>query len=404
MTLTRFDHMPGLRDATPRQRRLMALAADLAVRFDARVAENERLGRFPIENYDDLHRSGYSRLALPEAFGGEAVDVFDMVLAQEILARGDASTALVCGMNLALMGRLIDGGTLPAAILAELCATLAREGGAINNCVTEADLGSISRGGLPGMTAERADGGWRLTGRKIFITGAPVLRFLLTAVVLPAPEPVLVNAIVERGSDGLTIENTWVGSLGLRGCGNDDVVYDRVFVPDARIVERVVIGQPRRAQGGSVWNLVLAAGALGIGQAACDAAAHYANHRVPAALGQPIATQSHIQQWIGSMEVSLRAARAALHEAARAAAAGHLAEGDIGPAVAAVKYLCTNAACSVTETALRVAGGFSMTRSLPLERYFRDARGGLFQPPQDDLALMLLGRTAMAAERERVTS
>jgi alkylation response protein AidB-like acyl-CoA dehydrogenase len=58
----------------------------------------------------------------------------------------------------------------------------------------------------------------------------------------------------------------------------------------------------------------------------------------------------------------------------------------------------------VTDIALRVAGGFSMTRALPLERYFRDARGGLFQPPQDDLALMMLGRVAMDAERARAAS
>ena len=147
--------------------------------------------------------------------------------------------------------------------------------------------------------------------------------------------------------------------------------------------------------------MVLAGVALGIGQAACDAAAHYANNRVPAALGQPIATQPHIQQWIGQMDVALRGARAALHDIARAAVHGTLADIEIGPSTAAVKYLCTNAACSVTDTALRVAGGLSMTKSLPLERYFRDARGGLFQPPQDDLALMLLGRTALGAERGR---
>ena len=401
----RFNHMPGLRAPTEFQSRIMRQAAELAVRFDARVPDNDRASRFPIENYADLRQSGYLRLALPKRLGGEGANVFDMVLAQEILARGDASTALVCGMNLALMGRVIDGEAWPEPVLAEVCATLARDGGTINNCVTEAELGSISRGGLPSMHAERVEGGWLLTGRKIFITGAPMLRFLLTAVVLPTSESTpngeLVNAIVEQGTPGLSVENTWTGSLGLRGCGNDDVVYDRVFVPDARIVERVTIGQPRRAQGGSVWNLVLAAVALGIGQASCDAAAHYANNRVPAALGQPIATQPHIQQWIGQMDVALRGARAALHDTARAAAAGCLAGGEVGPAVAAVKYLCTNAACSVTDTALRVAGGFSMTKSLPLERYFRDARGGLFQPPQDDLALMLLGRAAMAAEKNR---
>jgi alkylation response protein AidB-like acyl-CoA dehydrogenase len=147
--------------------------------------------------------------------------------------------------------------------------------------------------------------------------------------------------------------------------------------------------------------LPLAAISLGIGQAACDAACHYANNRVPAALGAPIAGQPHIQGWIGQMDVQLRAARSVLHETARAAAAGDLTGAALGTAVAACKYLCSNAACSVTETALRVAGGFSMTRALPLERYFRDARGALFQPPQDDLALMALGRAAMEAERGR---
>ena len=57
----------------------------------------------------------------------------------------------------------------------------------------------------------------------------------------------------------------------------------------------------------------------------------------------------------------------------------------------------TSAACRVTDIGLRVAGGFGLTRKLTLERHFRDARGGLFQPPQDDLALALVGRAALAA-------
>src|SRR5580704_1511458 len=230
--MSRFNHMPGLRAPTDSQTRIMTLAADLAARFDARVPDNDAASRFPAENYADLHKSRYLRLGLPTAYGGEGVNIFDMVLAQEVLARGDASTALVCGMSLALMGRVIDANAWPEPVLADICTTLARDGGVINNCVTEAELGSISRGGLPSMLAERAPGGWLLTGRKIFITGAPILRFLLTAVVLPpsvsAPDGELVNAIVESGTPGLGIENTWAGSLGLRGCGNDDVVYDRV--------------------------------------------------------------------------------------------------------------------------------------------------------------------------------
>jgi alkylation response protein AidB-like acyl-CoA dehydrogenase len=400
--------MPGLREPTARQTEILDLAGGLAARFAERVQANDVGSVFPLENYAELHASGYLRLGLPRAYGGGGADLFDMVLAQEILARGDASTALVAGMHYSLLGRVTDSGAWPAPVLTDICGVMARDGGTINNCVTEAELGSISRGGLPSMTGERADGGWLVSGRKIFVTGAPVLRFLATAVVLPpsgdAPQGELVSALVEGGSPGLSIEDTWSGSLGLRGCGNYDVVYDRVFVPDARIVERLAVGAPRRPQGGSAWALPLAAISLGIGQAACDAACHYANKRVPAALGAPIAGQPHIQGWIGQMDVQLRAARSVLHETARAASAGALSGPALGTAVAACKYLCSNAACSVTETALRVAGGFSMTRALPLERYFRDARGALFQPPQDDLALMALGRAAMEAERGRDAS
>ena len=398
-------HMPGLRSPTPRQRAIMDLAGSLATQCAARAEANDVASIFPHENYGPLHETGYLGLFLPERLGGAGASVFDMVLGQEILARGCASTALVAGMHFSLLGRVIDAQAWPEEVLAEICAVLTKDGGTINNCVTEPDLGSISRGGLPSMRAERAKGGWLLTGRKIFVTGAPVLRFLATGVVLPpsdrAPQGELVSALVDGRTPGLSIENTWNGSLGLRGCGNDDVVYDRVFVPDHRIVEPLTIGAPRRPQGGSAWALPLAAGVLGVAQAALDTATHYANTRVPAALGQPIAGQPHIQQWIGEMAVKIQAARAVLHDVARACANGEIATEDMAATVAPVKYLCSNTACAVTETALRVAGGFSMTRSLPLERYFRDARGGLFQPPQDDLALMLVGRTTLAAEAGR---
>lgn len=401
-------HMPGLRSRTPRQQEILDLTGTLAQQCAARAEANDNASVFPHENYGPLHRSGYLNLFLPERLGGRGANVFDMVLGQEVLARGCASTALVAGMHFSLLGRVIDAQAWPAAVLAEICAVLTADGGTINNCVTEADLGSISRGGLPAMQAERAEGGWRLSGRKIFVTGAPVLRFLATAVVLPpsedAPQGSLVSALVDGRAAGLSIENTWNGSLGLRGCGNDDVVYDRVFVPDARIVEALAIGAPRRPQGGSAWALPLAAGVLGVAQAALDTASHYANNRIPAALGQPIASQPHIQQWIGEMAVKVQAARAVLHDVARACAAGEIAPEAMAATVAPVKYLCSNTACAVTETALRVAGGFSMTRSLPLERYFRDARGGLFQPPQDDLALMLVGRATLADEQARAAT
>ena len=104
------------------------------------------------------------------------------------------------------------------------------------------------------------------------------------------------------------------------------------------------------------------------------------------------------------MQIALDAARTLLRDTARAWNEEPHRRPELSTRIATAKYLCTNAACTTTETALRVAGGFSLTAALPFERYFRDARAGLFAPPQDDLALGIAGRAAIAARAEIVQS
>jgi alkylation response protein AidB-like acyl-CoA dehydrogenase len=115
--------------------------------------------------------------------------------------------------------------------------------------------------------------------------------------------------------------DTWHDAMSMRGCGNYDVDYEDVFVPDAYVVDRQAIGMPlppSRRPGADGWALTIAAVYLGIGQGACDAAADYANTRSPPSLGKPIATLPHIQQWLGQMTMQLDAARAVLYRAAEA--------------------------------------------------------------------------------------
>ena len=389
---------------TPPQRRVVALADDLAARFAERANGHDRDGSFPAENYADLHVSGYLRLVVPREYGGEGADVFTMALAQEHLARGDGATALATGMLIQLIGRTAEERAWPEPLFATICRSLAADGGLINGVVTEPELGSISRGGTPATTATPADGGWRINGHKIFATGGPALRYLVTAVTLPpsdaAPRGETANAIVQAGAPGLRVVDTWGDSLSLRTCGNADVFYEDVFVPADWLINRHPLGVPAAAPAASAWGLTVAAVYLGIGQAACGAACDYANARVPASLGKPIAELPHIQQWIGQMQVRLGAARAVLYDAARAWVGHPELRPGLAPQIAAAKYLATNGACEATDIALRVAGGFSLTRALPLERYFRDARAGLFNPPQDDLALGLVGRAALGARRQ----
>jgi alkylation response protein AidB-like acyl-CoA dehydrogenase len=391
---------------TERQQRFVALADRLAARFAERANIHDRDGSFPYENYVDLHESGYLCLAIPPEFGGEGADVFEMTLAQEHLARGDGSTGLATGMLVQIIGREGEARDWPTPVFATVCKTIAAEGGLINSVVTEPELGSVSRGGVPATSATPTEGGWLINGHKMFATGAPALRYFVTGVVLPpneqAPRGETASAIVEAGAPGLRVESTWGDSLSLRTSGNDDVYFENVFVPDGWVIGRRAIGAPiptGQYPGLSAWGLTISAVYLGIGQAACDAACDYANTRVPPSLGKPIAELAHIQQWIGEMQITLDAARAQLHGTARTWIEHPAARATLAPQIAAAKYLCTNAACAVSEKALRVAGGFSLTRALPLERYFRDARAGLFNPPQDDLALGQVGRAALAARR-----
>ncbi len=188
----------------------------------------------------------------------------------------------------------------------------------------------------------------------------------------------------------------------MRTSGSFDVHYDNVFVPDDKLIGRKAIGGAPSGPppGTSGWGLVISAVYLGIGQAACDGACDYANSRVPTGLGKAIAELPHIQQWIGEMQARLDAARAVLYANARAYVEHPELRSALGPNIAMAKYLCTNAACEVSETALRVGGGFSLSPAISLERHFRDARAGLFNPPQDDLALGQIGRATLAERKK----
>ncbi len=400
-------HLPP--DATARDREIVELAVDLAGGFAREAAAHDRVGHFPLDHYARLHEAGYLRLALPPEHGGAGASLWQMVLAQEHLSQAGAALGVGVAMLLNVVGRLIEpSSSWPAPLRATVLETIAREGGLANQVVTEPALGSVSRGGVPHTTATPVDGGWRVNGHKIFVTAAPALRYLITTVRLPpdadAPAGYVAEAVVEAPAPGLRLEATWSDSLSQRSGGSDDVWFEDVFVPDERMVERRALGGETTPSPLGGWWLTLVAVYLGVSQAALDVACDYAHERVPSVLGTPLSGQASIQQWIGEMQVLVSAARALLYDTTRAFVHAPLDDAANRPRLAAAKYAVTNAACRVTDIGLRVAGGFSLTRKLTLERHFRDARGGLFQPPQDDLALGLVGRTALARRAATTTS
>lgn len=386
---------------TERQARFVALAAALAETIAPRAAANDRENRFPFADFADLGAAGYLGLTVPEADGGMGANLGEFVRAQERLAQGSGATALGSTMSLATIGREAQFHAWPAEIRRRVFAAAAREGATVNSLATEPELGSPSRGGRPQTVARQVEGGWLVSGRKTWSTLSPVLTFFLVFAAVAGSEETG-DFLVRRGAAGLSIVETW-DSLGMRATGSHDVLLEDVFVPEADVVR--VGGLRRGADPGSTdhraWgSLAVSATYLGVAEAARNVAVRYATERVPSALGAPIATLPTVQAKVGEVDIALLTARTLVWAAADEWDLSRAARPGFAGRVAAAKMTATNSAVAVVDKAMRIVGGASLSKELPLERYYRDVRAGLHNPPMDDMTLALVGKAAFERERE----
>ncbi len=376
---------------------ILQIASDLAHRFAERAARHDAEGSFPQENFADLRAAGYPLLTVPVEHGGWGAGLLESVLAQEKLAEGDGSTALAMTMHVQTVGAAANGENWPAALFAELCQEIASRGALVNSCATEPEMGSPSRGGKP-ATIARCDPTdpdlWRITGRKTFASMAPVLDYFIIPAALEGSEQIG-RFLVPRQA-GITIEETW-DSMGMRSTGSHDVVLNEVCVHSRMMISQSKAGvpDPNRPAVSPWFALCVSAVYLGVAAAAQRAALEYAHQRVPTALGRPISTLESIQRRLGESEIALQVARSVLYRAAEQWDTRPADRAEMAETLMIAKLTVTNNAIAVVDHAMRAAGGTSMTHALPLERFYRDVRAGLYHPPFDDTALPLLGRIAL---------
>lgn len=388
---------------TDRQRAMLERARPLAERFAARASQHDAEATFPFENFADLRAAGLLALTVPEEYGGWGADELDVLPVLETIAWGDASTAFALGMHLSNIGQIAEGRLWPDRA-PRLFREVVEHGAMLNAAQAEPELGSPSHGGIPATTARRdSEGGWRITGRKIYTTGAPGLRYFLLLAALEEPDqPVRLGTFLVPGdAPGVRVEKTW-DALALRASGSDDLVLEDAHVSDDALLDARMPSAPDpRAALGLPWGaLTISAVYTGVALAARDEAAHFAATRVPTALGKPIAELPAIRLRLGEIE-SLLLTSQRLHYGL---AADWVEAPDRRPALRAqaplVKSITTNNAVRVTDLALRVAGGAGLQRTMRLERLFRDARAGLINAPSDDVVLQNAGR-ASAGEAGR---
>ncbi len=387
---------------TERQARFIKLAQELAAKFSRRAAEQDRTGAFPFENFEDIRASHLPSLVVPEEFGGWGANLLETVLTMEALAIGDGSTALSITMHMQTLGSVAENRHWPEALFAEICRAAVTRGALVNAIATEPELGSPSRGGKPQTTARplyhngAQPSGWVVNGRKNFATMSPALDFMIVMAALEDGSDQTAHFVVSPG-DGVEIIETW-DAMGMRSTGSHDIMLTDVQVPAHYMIppSRPAHTNGVRAPKANPWfPLTISAVYVGVAEAALQAASRYACQRVPTALGKPIAELEGIQRRLGQANLLLHQARVHLYHTAELWDRFPDRRAELGPDIVVAKYTATNNAVAAVDHCMRVAGGASMSKSLPLERYYRDVRGGLSHPMNDDQALVLLGKLAI---------
>lgn len=382
---------------TSGERDLVELAGRLADRFAERASEHDREGTFPFENYEEMREAGYLGLTVPEELGGLGASLHELILAQERLAMGDGSTALAVNMHVSPIGQL---ASLWRSSGDERLADVLRR-------AADGRLVYASMSAEPGdpilMTsstvAERVQGGYRVTGKKIFGTESAVCTEFSTRARYDDPErgPQVLFFRLQRDVEGMRMKQTW-DTMGMRATLSDDFELDNVFVPDEAVFHSYPVGHFDATMLKTVWGWAMptfGAVYLGIGAGALQ----FAREQVQARSRED---DAQIQNLFAEMEVLLETARAVLYRHAQEMDSGALyAELPVQDGMARAvltKYVTTSNAVAIVDRALHVVGGAGYYRRFPLERMYRDVRAGPIMPYSNLEAHDLFGRTSLGIE------
>ncbi|WP_181832998.1 acyl-CoA dehydrogenase family protein [Bacillus taeanensis] len=375
---------------TERQKQLFTKISELADRFSERSEEIDQTGSFPFQNIEELKSAGYTSLTVPKKYGGEGTSLYELVLLQERLAQGDASTALSIGWHLGIIMDLGNKEAWKAETYEKLCKEVVNAGVLINSAVTEPMTGSPTRGAKMQTTAKKEGNHWVLNGRKTFTTMSPVLDyFIVVASASGKDDPV--QFLVPRETDGLRVDETW-NTMAMRGTGSHDLILENVILPEESLVQELDAGSKSKASG---WLLHIPACYLGIAVAARNYVVEFANSYSPNSISGTIGELSNVQQAIGSLEIELMNARYFLYSIARKWDEEPETRYQLQAELGAAKHVAVNTALSVIDQAMRITGAQSLFQSNPLQRYYRDARAGLHNPPMDDAVISLLAKKAL---------
>lgn len=373
---------------TDEQRQWLKKLETIADSVKQHAQQTDEEAVFPFENFKKLRDIGYTKITLPKKYGGDGFTVYDAVLLHETLSSYCGSTGLAASWTVQNVGEIFENRYWDQQKLEWFGEQIAK-GATVNRAVSEFAMGSPVRGGRPGTTAKRDGDSYIISGRKNYTSGAPDLDYFLVSAWVEEDDH-LGFFLVPKTAAGVSVENTW-NVASMRGTGSDDLVLENVRVDVSNLVEIPSYSTGFKLNG---WLLLIPATYLGIAQAARDYAVDFANSHSPNSIQGTIAQLPNVQTLIGEMDLALTKARFTIYGVAQlyndpAKKAAIINEVNIA------KHVVTNTAIEVVDKAMRLVGAKSLQRSNPLQRYYRDVRAGLHNPPMDDITIKRLAETAI---------
>ena len=352
------------------QLQIQSLARDVAQKeLVPKAAEIDRSSTFPRDGLKKLADVGLMGMSIPRDFGGSKSDTLSSLLVMEEIAKGCASTAEILACHLEASGAIVAGGSddikrqylAPLASGEKLAAYVYSEPGCGGN------LFNVE-------TSAKADGDhYLVNGTKVFVTSGGEADLYVVVVRTNPDQPGPFGQsllLIEKRTQGLSFGTNYE-RMGFHGTSPRELIFEDCRVPKTDLLGSEGGYMPIQTAIGGLGQLGVAAISLGIAQAAVDSSIKYAKERLQVGQ-QPLTAYQAVKFMLVEMSTAVDAARALIYRAAFT-----LDTGPPGPCLDCfkAKLFTTEMAVEVTDKALQVHGGTGYCCDLPIERYYRDARG-----------------------------
>ena len=333
-----------------------------------------------------LFELGLMGIEVPESLGGAGGSFFDAVLAIEAIATVDPAVAVLVDVHNTLMVNAIRRWATEDQRVKWL-AKLA-EGTAGAYALSEAGSGSDAF--ALQTRAEKIDGGYRLNGRKLWISNAREAGlFLVFATLDPGAGYRGITAfLVEKETPGFTVGRK-EDKMGIRASSTCELLFDNCVIPATNLLGEDGKGYKIAIETLNEGRIGIAAQMLGLAEGAWGHAAKYARERKQ--FGKPIAEFQAVQFALAEMATEIEAAKLMVYNAARLKDAGkpYVRE------AAMCKLFASNVAERVASQCVEIFGGNGFVRDYPAEKYYRDAKVGKIYEGTSNMQLMTIAKSSL---------